>query len=65
MNNLARRLGPGGLIVTGFSVRPGQLTLANYDAMADAAGLSLRSRWATWDCQPYDAGDYAVSVHGR
>jgi hypothetical protein len=31
--------------------------------MARAAGLHLVHRWATWDRQPFDGGDYAVSVH--
>ena len=27
------------------------------------AGLSLVERWATWSCEPFAGGDYAVSVH--
>ncbi|MFM9033320.1 MAG: class I SAM-dependent DNA methyltransferase [Mycobacterium sp.] len=63
--NLAARLAPGGLLVAGFSLRPGQLTLEDYDAMAAAAGLMPAGRWATWDRQPYRGGDYAVSAHRR
>lgn len=65
LDNLAARLASGGLLVAGFSLQPGQLTLPDYDAMAAAAGLVPAGRWATWDRQPYRGGDYAVSVHRR
>ena len=61
--NLARHLGPGGAMVAGFSLEPGRLDLAAYDAHAAAAGLELDQRWATWDRQPFEGGAYAVSVH--
>lgn len=62
--NLAEHLRPGGLLVSGFQLAaPGRLTLAEYDAMAAAAGLDLAGRWATWDKQMYQGGDYAVSLH--
>jgi SAM-dependent methyltransferase len=61
--NLATRLAPGGLLVAGFQLS-GRLPLAEYDALASAAGLGLRWRWSTWDCAPFgDESDYAVSVH--
>jgi SAM-dependent methyltransferase len=62
--NLARHLQPGGLLVAGFKVRPEHLTLAEYDALATAAGLALVERWSTWDQEPWrpDSG-YGVSVH--
>jgi SAM-dependent methyltransferase len=64
--NLARCLRPGGLLVAGFQLREGQLDLERYDALAAAAGLELRQRWATWDCEPWrPGGEYAVSVHRR
>lgn len=62
---LGKRLPPGGLLVAGFSLRPDQLNLERYDSLAEAAGLRLAHRWATWDRQPYSGGDYAVSVHAR
>lgn len=62
---LAGRLSPTGLLVAGFSLRPGRLTLADYDRLAAAAGLQLAHRWATWERDPYAGGDYAVSVHRR
>lgn len=64
--NLARHLAPGGALVAGFQLQPGQLALDGYDAHCAAAGLVLAERWATWDRQPFAAGgDYAVSVHRR
>lgn len=63
--DLAGRLLPGGLLLAGFSLRPGRLSLEDYDGMAAESGLELVSRWATWDRQPFSGGDYAVSVHRR
>lgn len=62
---LAAHLEPGGLLVAGFSLerRDDAITLAEYDACCSAAGLALVERFATWDRDPYDSGDYAVSVH--
>jgi SAM-dependent methyltransferase len=61
--NLAARLSPGGLLVAGFALQPDRLSLARYDALVGAVGLAPVARWATWDRQPFDGGDYAVSVH--
>jgi SAM-dependent methyltransferase len=61
--NLVTRLAPGGMLVSGFSLQPDQLSCARYDAMASSAGLAQVDRWATWDRQPFSDGDYAVSVH--
>jgi SAM-dependent methyltransferase len=63
--NLARHVAPGGSLVAGFSLEPGRLDLATYDAHARSAGLTLEARWATWDGQPFAGGAYAVSVHRR
>ncbi|MBB2992973.1 SAM-dependent methyltransferase [Mycolicibacterium iranicum] len=63
VSQLARRLTPTGLLVAGFQLTTGRLTLARYDEVAAAAGLELVNRWATWDRRPYEGGDYAVSVH--
>ncbi|OAN27475.1 SAM-dependent methyltransferase [Mycolicibacterium iranicum] len=65
VSQLARRLAPGGLLVAGFQLVAGQLTLARYDEVAAAAGLEFAGRWATWDRDPYEGGDYAVTVHVR
>lgn len=64
--NLVRHLTPGGVLVAGFSLRPGQLTVEDYDRLTAAAGLSLAERWSTWDRDVWDPhGDYQVSVHQR
>jgi len=60
---LAATLAPGGLLVAGFQLVTGRLSLPRYDEIAASAGLELVHRWATWDRQPFDGGDYAVSVH--
>lgn len=65
VRQMVDRLAPGGLLVTGFSLRPGRLTLDEYDHFAARAGATAAARWATWDREPYDRGDYAVSVHRR
>lgn len=64
--NMARHLSPGGLLVAGFQLQPGRLTLEQFDALAAEAGLSLHQRFATWDREPFVAGGgYAVSVMRR
>ena len=60
---VAARVDTGGLVVAGFQLTTGRLTLDRYDAVAEAAGLELVDRWATWDRAPFSGGDYAVSVH--
>ena len=61
--NMARHLVPGGLLISGFSLGPGRLSLADYDAFAASAGLTGVDRWSTWDREPFTGGNYAVSVH--
>lgn len=63
VSNVARHLSPGGRLIAGFQLRPGGLDLATYDHLCTDAGLALEHRWATWSCQPFDGGLYAVSVH--
>ncbi|MFI5665038.1 class I SAM-dependent methyltransferase [Streptomyces sp. NPDC051684] len=69
VEGLAATLRPGGLLVAGFGLDaahlpvPPTITLAEYDACCEAAGLTLVDRFATWDAAPYDDGGYAVSVH--
>jgi len=65
LEELAGLLAPDALLVSGFALRPGRLTLAEYDRLAEAAGLRRVERWATWDRQPYTGGDYAVTAHAR
>jgi SAM-dependent methyltransferase len=58
-------LRPGGVVVAGFQLRHGGYDLQGLDADADAAGLDLVDRWATWDREAYHGGDYAVSFFRR
>lgn len=59
----ARRLRGDGLLVAGFSLRPGWPALPDYDRWCADAGLVATDRWATWSRDPYVGGDYAVSAH--
>ena len=62
----AAAIRPGGLVVAGFTVRPGDYGPTALDADATAAGLELVDRWSTWDRAPWSPGDdYQVSVHRR
>jgi SAM-dependent methyltransferase len=64
--NLARHLARGGALVAGFSLRPGQLTVEEFDRLAASSGLSLVERWSTWDRDTWGpAADYQVSLHRR
>ena len=64
--NLVRHLAPGGRLVAGFSLRPGQLTVKEYERIVAAAGLSREELWSTWDRDPWDPdADYQLSVHRR
>lgn len=67
VENMARHLRrPGGLLIAGFQLQRGRLSLDQYDEFAERAGLSLAERWSTWDREPWDAArGYAVSVHRK
>ena len=65
LEQLTALLAPGGLLVAGFQLRRGRISLAEYDRLAGAAGLTPVARWSTWDREPFVGGDYAVSVHCR
>jgi SAM-dependent methyltransferase len=60
---MAAHLVAGGRLIAGFEL--GQtLGLDTYDSAADAAGLVLEARFATWDGDPLTpAARFAVSVH--
>ena len=60
--NLAARLHPGGVLVAGFQLLPGRLSLGTYDACVAAAGLTPVARYATWDGARFTGGDYVVAV---
>jgi SAM-dependent methyltransferase len=66
LGNMARHLNTGGLLIAGFQLDTGGLSLARYDRFASQVGLELTERWSTWDRQPWEASSpYAVSVHRR
>lgn len=57
-----RHVAAGGVLIAGFSLGKGYTT-EQYDADCAAAGLQLHERYATWDREPFEEADYAVSVH--
>jgi len=64
VSNMARQLLPGGRLIAGYSLRPDRLSVARHDELAERAGLTLESRWSTWDRRPFAPDStYAVSVH--
>jgi SAM-dependent methyltransferase len=66
ITNMARHLAPGGLLIAGYSLRPGGFGVGEHDELAGRAGLALLDRWSTWDRHPFSpSGAYAVSVHRR
>lgn len=65
LGSVCGHLRAGGLVVSGFSLRPGALDLDSFDHMAAQVGLELVDRWASWDRGPYVGSSYAVSVHRR
>ena len=63
---MARHLRPAGVLIAGFQIMPGRLTILRYDEIAALAGLALAERWSTWDRDVWNAADdYAVSVHKK
>jgi len=64
LGNVVRHLRTGGVLIAGFELQRGGLTVEDYDRLSTSAGLRLVERWATWDLAPWHpGGDYAVSVH--
>jgi SAM-dependent methyltransferase len=64
VSNMARLLAPGGRIIAGYSLRDGGLSVASHDEAARGAGLTLESRWSSWDRARFTPeSTYAVSVH--
>ncbi len=62
--NMAAHLTPGGILIAGYSLTPGGLSVTAHDELAAQSGLFLEDRWSTWDRQPFDrTSNYAVSVH--
>ena len=64
VSNMAKVLRPGGVLLSGFSLVPGRVSIASYDRICADAGLGLTARWSTWEQGDFEASsDYAVSVH--
>lgn len=65
VSNLATHLGEDGLLIAGFSIerRTGGLTLDEYDAYCQDAGLFLVDRYGSWERDAYTDSNYAVSMH--
>jgi SAM-dependent methyltransferase len=63
LGGLTTLLAPDGLLISGFQIRDGRLSLGRYDELCTSAGLEFVSRWGTWDRKDYTGGDYAVSAH--
>jgi SAM-dependent methyltransferase len=61
---VASHVRPNGVVVAGFQLT-GRLSLDDYEAAADAAGLDPVAQYATWDREPFAGGDYVVSVGRR
>jgi SAM-dependent methyltransferase len=64
VSNLARHLGPDGRLIIGASAAP-QCGFELVDRWCADAGLGFESAWSTWSEEPFDGGDYRVSVHHR
>ncbi|HVC25252.1 MAG TPA: class I SAM-dependent methyltransferase [Acidimicrobiales bacterium] len=61
---LARHLHAGGLLIAGYSLGPGRLTVDEYDRLAAATGLALVERWSGWDRETFTPdSSYSVSLH--
>lgn len=66
VNNMARHLQADGVLIAGFQLMPGRLSIETYDKLAVASGLEPAERWSTWDCGAWvPGGNYAVSVHRK
>ena len=65
LEQLTAALRPGGVLVAGFATDR-EYRVPDLDADADAAGLVLEHRFATWDLHPWHAdADWAVTVLRR
>lgn len=64
VRRLAAHLRPDGVLVCGWATD--RMTREQYDALAEAAGLELVARYATWDAAPWlSDADWCVSVDRR
>ncbi len=65
--NAASHVADAGWLVAGFTLQADgdALTLSEYDDLCAGCRLEPAGRWATWHGDPYEGGDYAVSLHRR
>jgi SAM-dependent methyltransferase len=63
VEQLAALLAPGGLLIAGFQLAPGRISLDEYERFVRGAGLTPMERWSTWDRAPFDpSAGYVVAV---
>ena len=62
VQSCARHVNTGGWMIAGFELDR-DYQLAEYDESCTKVGLTLVSRFSTWEGEPFSAGSYAVSVH--
>ena len=65
LNSVASHLTTNGILVAGFEVKAEAISLAEYDSAMSEIGMEPAGRWSTWQRDPYQGQDYAVSVHRR
>ena len=65
LNSVASHLTTNGILVAGFEVKAEAISLAEYDSAMSEIGMELAGRWSTWQRDPYQGQNYAVSVHRR
>ena len=66
IENMARHVQPGGLLINGHSIRPDGCSPADLDTWAVNAGLLLAEHWSTWQRDAFDSSStYSLSVHRR
>ncbi len=63
LTNMANHLDSDGFLVAGFSLR--EFTLTRYEQWCHQAGLKVVKQWSNWSGDPYQDGDYIVSIHQR
>jgi len=65
IRSCAEHVAPGGRLIAGFQLKRGY-ALALFDQGCRDAGLTLESRFSTWQGTPFNEGDdYAVSLYRR
>lgn len=62
---MAAHVAEGGHLVAGFSLADDHVSRADHHRHCAAAGLAHVEDLATWEGDPYDGGDYIVSIHRR